>query len=231
MTRLSNSLFLTEKELLDDENYAPGLLYHGNILLHIGSTVNSILSVWNTHPTFSPSPLSESRSIQNHEISFAEYLRTWWYPVWRDIFWDDILSIESYVLGKRIVWEHPIGEYSHSDTIAEIDDILSVFKWSETYGDGISESTIENIHHIILRHISYFLQWNTTKAKICIKSGNSLDVIFFIKNEQAIWDYLRKQSIDIQIDFYKKILYLFQDIFRLEWAIEKWECRTYGGNV
>ena len=45
MTKLNNSLFLTERELLDDENYKPGFIYHGNILLEIHSTVHTILSL------------------------------------------------------------------------------------------------------------------------------------------------------------------------------------------
>lgn len=227
MTRLSNSLFLTENELLDDENYSPGLLYHGNILLKVASTVEGILSLWRKHPVFTPPPPPQSEDTTNSEVSFAEYLRTWWYPVWKDILWDRELSIEAYILGKRITWEHPIGDCGTADILAEIDDIISVFTWSEAHGDVISESVLEDIHHIILRHIFHYLAGNPTRASIRLKSGYSVDVIFFQKHEQDIRAYITKQPIDISVDFYKNILRIFRDIFGIELAIERWEYRTF----
>ena len=38
-------IFLAENELLDDENYIPGLLHHGNIIIQTFAIVSGVLSL------------------------------------------------------------------------------------------------------------------------------------------------------------------------------------------
>ncbi len=215
-------IFLAENELLDDENYIPGLLHHGNIIIQTFAIVSGVLSLWSKHPVFTPPTWVIEESPSNTEVSFAEYLRTWWYPVWKDILWDTELSIEAYLLGKYITLQHPFWEQSEQESleswIIELDNLLSVYTWSEEQWITISWEALENIHNTLIYTAKYLLSPSLQEFRISLWSGRSVDLLFFIKHEKDIGWYIREQALEIAIEFYKKSILILKDIYNLELA-------------
>ena len=221
MTKLNNSLFLTESELLDDENYTPGLLYHGNILLEIHSTVHTILSLWKSSDTLTPPTWVIEASVANNEVWFAEYLRTWWYPVWKDILPDRELSIEQYLLGKYITLDYQFSETSERESlvswITELDNLLSVYSWSEQEWTHLSWEAITHIHNILVR-IATHIATDSIQFRVSVSLKRSVNLLFLIKYEKDIASYLEKQDAGAREEFYKKYTILLKDLYNLELA-------------